>query len=289
MPILESTNRHADFNRKKLAEIKDLTGDLAGWEFSQEKDGVKLYSKQVEGSSIPLVRGDYILKNTDFTAQQVATVATLPGCRAIWDEKFHSAEVREMFTRWESLFWVRTNTPWPVSNRDVSGCNLRDFTTDLSYVAMASVQDDLVPEVSGCVRGNLITSGWKCEKVEDGILIVYVSQIDLAGSIPTSFLRSVQMQMPLCAGKVAEYTAAYGFPPVALDSSCVYKLESFDHAKRTHTLQLDGQGHIQYQFSSKMYPNGVQIKTSTGSSQVEGNIITVSDINGPTTVVISKA
>lgn len=83
MTVIESNNRHAATNRKKLEQVKALTADLTGWEFSQEKDGVKLYSKSVEGSSIPLVRGDYLLKTTDYTAEQVAVVAALPGARAI--------------------------------------------------------------------------------------------------------------------------------------------------------------------------------------------------------------
>jgi hypothetical protein len=88
MTVIESNNRHSAINRKKLEQVKALTADLTGWEFSQEKDGVKLYSKSVEGSSIPLVRGDYLLKTTDYTAEQVAVVAALPGARAICKSPF---------------------------------------------------------------------------------------------------------------------------------------------------------------------------------------------------------
>ncbi|KAI8097452.1 uncharacterized protein BX664DRAFT_378237 [Halteromyces radiatus] len=289
MTVLESNNRHAATNRKNLEQIKTLTADLSGWEFSQEKDGVKLYSKAVEGSSIPLVRGDYLLKTTEYTAEQVAVVATLPGARSIWDEKFHSSEVKEMFTQWESFFWVRLNTPWPISNRDFVGCNLRDMSRDLCYISMASVQDDTVGAVSGCVRGNLICSGWKLQKVDEGIQITYVTQVDLAGSIPSSFLRNVQLQVPLCAGKVADYISNYGFPPVTGELSCTFVKESFDHAKREHTVQLDGQGDATWTFSSKMYPNGVKVNTSSGQVNISGTTIQLSAINGPTTVTISKA
>ncbi|SAL99302.1 hypothetical protein [Absidia glauca] len=154
---------------------------------------------------------------------------------------------------------------------------------------MASVDDSSVGAVSGCVRGNLICSGWKLQKVADGIQITYVTQVDLAGSIPSSFLRSVQLQVPLCAGKVAEYISSYGPPPITGDLSCVFKKELFDHGKREHTVHLDGQGDAAFSFSSKMYPNGVKVKTTTGEAQVTGNSIQVTGVNGPTTVTISKA
>ncbi|KAI9303078.1 hypothetical protein BJ944DRAFT_166078 [Cunninghamella echinulata] len=290
MPVIEATHRHSEFNRKKLDQIKAYTADLNGWEFSQEKEGVKLYSKEVAGSNIPLVRGEYLLKTKDYTAEQVAVVASLPGCRAIWDEKFHSSEVKEMFTKLESLFWVRLNTPWPISNRDFVGCNLRDYNDDVCYISMASVEDPSVGPVSGCVRGNLICSGWKLKQVEEGIQITYVTQVDLAGSIPSSFLRNVQLQVPLCAGKVAEYVSNYGYPPIVGDiTTLTFGKEVFDHSKRTLTTELSGQGDASWTFSSKMYPNGVKVNTTSGQAEVNGNTIKVSGISGATTVTISKA
>ncbi|CAO3652916.1 unnamed protein product [Cunninghamella blakesleeana] len=290
MPVIEATHCHSEFNCKKLEQIKTYTADLNGWEFSQEKDGVKLYSKEIAGSPLPLVRGEYLLKTKEYTPQQVATVASLPGCRAIWDEKFHSSEVKEMFTKLESLFWVRLKTPWPISNRDFVGCNLRDYDEDVCYVSMASVEDANVPEVSGCVRGNLICSGWKLQKVNEGIQITYVTQVDLSGSIPTSFAKNVQTQVPLCAGKVADYVNNYGFPPITGDiTTLTFKKELFDHSKRTHTIDLDGQGDASWSFSSKMYPNGVKVNATSGQVEITGNTIKVSGINGSTTVTISKA
>ncbi|CAO3585296.1 unnamed protein product [Absidia cylindrospora] len=163
------------------------------------------------------------------------------------------------------------------------------MSQDLCYISMASVEDDSVGAVSGCVRGNLICSGWKLEKVEAGVQITYVTQVDLAGSIPSSFLRNVQLQVPLCAGKVAEYISSYGPPPVSGDMTCGFVKEIFDHKKREHTVQLDGQGDAAWSFSSKMYPNGVKVNASSGQVQISGNAIQLTGVNGPTTVTISKA
>lgn len=74
---------HAESNRKALSYLKDLASTLDGWDFSQEKDGVKLYRKTVDSSPIAIVRGETDLIGHEFTPQQVASVATLPGCRKI--------------------------------------------------------------------------------------------------------------------------------------------------------------------------------------------------------------
>lgn len=80
---MTATSPHAETARKALSTLKELSGTLDGWNFTQEKDGVKLYNKTVDSSPIPIVRGDVLLAGHEYTPQQVASVATLPGCRKI--------------------------------------------------------------------------------------------------------------------------------------------------------------------------------------------------------------
>ncbi|KAI7854980.1 hypothetical protein BDC45DRAFT_556858 [Circinella umbellata] len=301
MVLLESNNRHATTSRKSLAQFKELAGSpLSDWEFSQEKEGVKLYTKS-DGSSITIVRGDITLKTGDkYTPREVATVATQSGCRKIWDEKFDTSEVKEMFTPLESLFWVKLKAPWPVSPRDFTGIALRDFDEDECYVSMSSVEDPAAPPVSGCVRGNLIISGWKVYKAEGGIGITYITKVDMAGSIPSSFLKSIHLQVPLCAGKVANYVSTYGFPPATLAADNVnYKRESFDHAKREFVSEVEGQGdnaQVKWLISGQMFPNGVKVTTDgTASHEIVDaeaagkKYVIVKGIQGAVTVKINKA
>ena len=84
MVIVESNHRHASASRKALENFKELAASpVSDWQFSQEKEGVKLYTKG-DGSSITIVRGDITLKTGDkYTPREVATVATQIGCRKI--------------------------------------------------------------------------------------------------------------------------------------------------------------------------------------------------------------
>lgn len=83
MVVIETNHRHAAEARKSLAYLKELSASLDGWELSNEKDGVKLYSRAAKDSSISIVRGDIELKSSELTPRQVASVATQPGARKI--------------------------------------------------------------------------------------------------------------------------------------------------------------------------------------------------------------
>jgi hypothetical protein len=80
---MSSPSPHAQTARNALKLLKDLASNLDGWNFTEEKEGVKLYNKTVESSSIPIVRGDVSLAGHEFNPKQIAAIATLPGARRI--------------------------------------------------------------------------------------------------------------------------------------------------------------------------------------------------------------
>jgi hypothetical protein len=180
----------------------------------------------------------------------------------------------------------------------MSATSLREISQDECYVVMTSVEEESIPAVSGCVRANLIISGWKIVKTDAGVAITYITQVDLAGSIPTSFVKNVQQQVPLCAGLVVKYAKDHGYAPTIADCSADFKSETFDHAKKEYLSSLDGEGESKWLISKKMYPSGVKVVIvgSGGNATTEiiedtnGNhIAVVKGVNGPTTVKISKA
>ncbi|KAI8642956.1 hypothetical protein BD408DRAFT_365650 [Parasitella parasitica] len=303
--IIGSDNKFAKETRDGLAYLKELSSNLDGWELTQEQNSVKLYSKKLDNlDDPPLVRGDTML--TDLppgcTPFEVATVATLPGCRKIWDSRLDSTEVKERYTRFELMFWVKQKAPWPVSPRDFVGTMIRDNEPNVCYCSMVSVKDDRFPDTPKSVRGKILISGWKLyETQEKNIGITYINQVDLAGSIPAAFLRKLLLEIPLCAGKVRDYIQEFGFvPSLKLVSNKVEFIgEEFDHDTRTYTIELSGDArehevaHITC--CSKMYPKGVSVVLAGGQGDVMQDMdefnnpcITLKNLNGNIKVTISK-
>ncbi|CAO0792178.1 unnamed protein product [Mucor circinelloides] len=303
--IIDSDNQFAKETRDGLAYLKKLTANLEGWTLTEEQDNVKLYSKKLDDPDAPpLVRGDTIL--TDLppgcTPFEVATVATLPGCRKIWDDRFDQAETKEHYTRFELLFWVKHKAPWPISPRDFVGTMIRDIGPNVCYTSMISVKDDRIPDMPKAVRGKILISGWKVYEHGNKVGITYVNQVDLAGSIPAAFLKKLLLQIPLCAGKVRNYIREFGFvPSLKLVSDKVeFKGEEFDHDKRTYTFQLSGDasGHEVAHITccSKMYPKGVSVVLTGGKGDVKQETdkhnnprITLKNLKGNVKVTIAKA
>lgn len=189
------------------------------------------------------------------------------------------------------MFWSKVKAPWPVSPRDMVTAFLREDTPEGDiYVALVSVKDASCPEISGVVRSNLLLGGWKIFNANGGIGITYITQFDLAGSLPTAVAKSGTVQTPLCAGKVGKYLKDYGFVPYLEDYTCVKKSTSFDHSKKEAIVKLDGTGDATILTSKKMYPSGVKVKISgKASHKIVGEKIVVTGVNGSTTIKISKA
>ncbi|KAI8990137.1 hypothetical protein BDB01DRAFT_780138 [Pilobolus umbonatus] len=298
MPVVSP---HHDKIRASLAQLKELASDLEGWHFSQEKNGVKLYQKHIGDSPFVYVRGETLLEGHEYTPREVLSVATLPGCRKVWDEKFDTSEIIEMVDKHEALSWVKLRIPWPLTARDMCAVSLRDVSADECYVVMTSVEDERVPHKSGCVRANLFISGWKVQKVEEGIKLSYITQVDFAGSIPTSFVNSVNQQVPLCAGLVVKYIQERGFAPITWDCTAQFKSENFDSKTKEYSCNLDDMdgetGTAKWLISKQMYDEGVKLSVQ-GPQGVTGEVVddedghkfvVVAGISGPTTVKISSA
>ncbi|KAI9283620.1 hypothetical protein BC943DRAFT_294869 [Umbelopsis sp. AD052] len=298
MAIIESNNRHAEASRKNLAYVKELSESLDGWDFKSENNGVKLYSKTVAGQPLPIVRGDAILPGNEYTPAQVASAATTPGSRKIWDDNYDSVEVREVYTFRELLLWTKVKAPWPMSPRDTCTTIIRDISDDAAYSSLVSVEDAAVPEVNGNVRATLPLSGWKTANCPEGIVLINVSQIGNPGRVPKSLIASVQQQIPMATLKVIKYIQAHGYPPYIIDTTATTGLENFIHSDKKYTIEIkNGEvgSFVKIDISKKLFPNGVNVSIDgSGTHKLEdginGNkVLVIENIDGPATVEVTHA
>jgi len=286
MGIIESDNRHSVATRKGLEYLKELSASTDGWDVSSDTNGVKVYTREVEGLSLPIVRGDTVIEG-DYTVAQVASVALSPGSRLIWDDRFDGSETKEYFTNREALFHSEQRGQWPVSGRDLCATSIRDVTEDLLYISMTSVEDPAIPPVSSRVRAHLYISGWKIFKVPNGVALIYITHIDIKGSVPTFFLKLLQLQIPQCAGRVVQYIKDNGYPPFIVgDFAGRLKGDNFNHEKREHVVKVEGtddeEGLVKLEVGNVMYPNGFKIR-----QEGEGELKEIEGENGVRYVVVS--
>jgi hypothetical protein len=293
---------HHSSTHKTLAYVKELGGSLDGWKFSSEKDNVKIYTKEATGS-MPITRGDTVLE-AGWTLQQVAAICLSIGARTIWDERFDNAEIKERYSLHEILFHSKMKGTWPIPGRDIAGSSIVEKNDHELIISMSSVVDPLIPETTSHVRADLLAAAWILKLLEDGkISLTYVVHINLGGSIPTTFLKLVQNQTPLCAGKVADFARKFGFPPYVKSVEGHILREHFDPKKRIYEIEVDAleehgiihhNGTIVFEVSKKMFPEGFGIQTSVPEAihekeEADGNtIVSVKGFKEPVVITLSK-
>jgi len=296
------TNNHSAEARKALDHLKSLAATLDGWSLNAEKDNVTIYSREVEGAP-PMTRGDTILE-AGWTLEQIAAIIQCPGARKIWDERFDSAEIKERFNRRELLFHSKMKGTWPVSGRDIVGISIFEKDSKEYVIASKSVEEPSIPAASSHIRADVLVSGWILRALDGGkIGITYIVHINLNGTISQTFLKLVQNQTPLCAGKVADYARKFGFPPYVKSVEGRLRIDDFDHSNKIYTVEADAleehgflggkTGTVIIEVPKKLYPNGFSLKNTLAEDisqkEEEGNtIVTIKSIKAPVTITISR-
>lgn len=186
-----------------------------------------------------------------------------------------------------------------ISGRDLAATTIRDISEDTILISMTSVEDPTIPVRSSHVRAQLHISGWKISKVPEGVALTYITHIDIKGSIPSALVKMIQLQIPLCAGRVAKYVTENGYPPFIIgDVTGKLKRENFDHGKKEYVLEAEGvddeNGSLKIEIGKAMYPKGFKLKVhgEAETEEIEGEngvkYVVISGFKSPVTITISR-
>ncbi|KAL0093496.1 hypothetical protein F4703DRAFT_1730878, partial [Phycomyces blakesleeanus] len=237
-------SRHRSTRRQCMDLLKQLASDdLDDWKPSGEKNNVRLYTKSVQGSPLPIMRGETTLSGP-WTAEQVCSVIQCFGARKLWDDYFESGVFVERFSQKEYLSHVQLRTVFPIQSRDFSLLTAleSDAATGTIHVASASVADVLVPESKASIRGKMALYGWilvptrNSEGKLAGIKTTFVCQMDMAGQtpLPPAIVRLLTSQVPACVDRMQDYLDKHGCPPYIRRVAGKIVYENFDVESKTY-------------------------------------------------------
>ncbi|KAJ3104729.1 hypothetical protein HDU97_008908 [Phlyctochytrium planicorne] len=214
LPVKHRSHRHTQAGDRALNLLFALES-LEGWEFQQERSGIKIHTRPVDGLSIPIVRGDGLIDG-DWTTQEVFSVIRSSNCRKHWDPRYDTGESIEHFNVDEALSYSVQKGTFPVAPRDlVTALFCKREPVDQGgrlYYYVTSVTDPTAPsEGRGRVRAEVALAGWVLRPVPGkGLEASYIVQVDPKGSVPTALVKLVQVQTPLCIFEVSRYLAKNG-------------------------------------------------------------------------------
>jgi hypothetical protein len=174
------------------------------WEMFDEEDGIRMYRRDVPGSSIVALRGE------GFVEAPIARVASVLADRkrsVEWIDRLVKTKVLRQISETESINWNHIKTPTPLKDRDFVFKST--ITTDPARKKVLfsywSVTDPLAPETDDYVRGSFkagkfeLTMATRTNKdgtKTRGTIVNAEVEVDPAGSVPTFIVNMVQKSWP---------------------------------------------------------------------------------------------
>jgi len=182
----------------------DAPAPTAKWEQFDEEDGIRMFRRDVPGSSIVALRGE------GFIAAPIARVASVLADRKRspeWIDRLVKTKVLRELSDTEAINWNHIKTPSPLKDRDFV------FKTTIStdpakkkvVFSYHSVTDSLAPEYDAYVRGDFQSGKFELTMAERtnkdgsktrGVIVVAEVVVDPRGSVPTFLVNMVQKSWP---------------------------------------------------------------------------------------------
>lgn len=153
------------------------------WELRKEEDGITVYTRASDSSDFRQLQMRVQLKTK--LATMVAVFKNVPGYLD-WVYSCISSEVLKVEASHEQFYYSESESPWPVSNRDVVMHSIVE--QDKSTMVVTSTSKSffgLKPEVEGNIRVTTLYSKWTLTPIGEGVVdVVYFLSMDPGGWVP---------------------------------------------------------------------------------------------------------
>ena len=228
-PSLDPDHRYIEIGEKcaqDLLIVANATEDN-GWTFVGNSKGVSIMKKIPSKGDPPIncVKGTITINTPpDF----VLRILIDPVHAKTLDDMLKEMKLVKEVTPTIDLMHLIFKAVWPTSSRDFSVCNVVGrIDKHTSVHAACSVTDSRIPELKGCVRGDVLAGGYCIKDVPgnpNAALVTYVTQVDLKGSVPAFVVNKIIESQPQCV-KQLEKLVVCEFSKLNGDSA---KMEQFE-------------------------------------------------------------
>jgi hypothetical protein len=177
-----------------LTLVLSMPALLEDWAVAKDQDGVMVYTRHVEGTSLKEFKGVIILKTTpDKVLAQIRDAEH----HRDWMHNTKDSKI----ARWNSpddfYTYAINDAPWPVADRDnVVHMQVSHPDAKTTRVKMTGATG-IVPEVEGVVRVKMLNGFWLIEEMPYGLVRVTQQCIaDPGGSLPNWLVNSAVVDNP---------------------------------------------------------------------------------------------
>ena len=135
-------------------------GGKGKWEFVSSSDGVRVYRKEVPGSSVMAFKG---VMTANIHIGKVISAYANTKLRKDWVDKWAADAELDVRSATERVFWIRFGLPWPVTDRDYVLHLKAGFDHDkrVFTARLNSTNHAKKPKQDCCVRGRAFGTYYK--------------------------------------------------------------------------------------------------------------------------------
>ncbi|MCB9223741.1 MAG: START domain-containing protein [Crocinitomicaceae bacterium] len=166
--------------------ITTIISFSADWSLEKNKDGIKVYTREVAGSDIKEYKA-FATINADRI--EIAKVLTRVGDFQNWMPNVEKSRMVRKVSSTSLIAHYTVDLPWPADNRDIV-LNLDLETDNEKGVSIVRLKENLseVPEDPDYIRMKKASGYWKLTSNGSQTDIIYQFHADPGGSLPTSLI-----------------------------------------------------------------------------------------------------
>jgi hypothetical protein len=165
------------------------------WELKKEKDGIKVYLRDIEGSDIQEYKAEAVLEGK--VSAFIAVMKDVNNYPELYD---HTKEVKLIEENDTShIHYLVTNTPWPVKDRDAVYLNTykQFYDTKLVRVDISAVKG-YMDKTDDYVRMEKAEGYWLFYQIDpDKVEVTYQMHAEPGGNIPTWVINMFLVDTPI--------------------------------------------------------------------------------------------
>ena len=164
------------------------------WEKVKDKNGIRVYTRTVDGSNLKDFRAVMIVPNTNVEAvkQLILDIPNYP----TWMHNCSKGRVLKETSPNQRYIHTITHTPWPVTDRDVV-LSITDRTDGDNIVTIDLLAaSNQLAEQENMVRIKVLKGYWKITPKNNGVEVIYEIHTDPAGNIPDWLANAAVVETP---------------------------------------------------------------------------------------------
>jgi hypothetical protein len=178
--------------------ISFITADLyaQSWTFVKSQEGIKLFTRKEEGSSLKSFKG---IMDVNSTMDKVCNLIGNVKNHDWWDENLREIKVLSYEKDKYFQYYLVYHVPWPFTDRDL--CVEANVSIDPitgRRTITATPLSNVIPEKPDLIRIKRYWQKWTIQPMENGVIrLTLEGFVDPAGNVPSWLYNMVIIETPL--------------------------------------------------------------------------------------------